>query len=88
MLPWPGQRREAWAPRGRHIPLAMLSHLNGSPCRHWGATICHTEHFHGLALRSPLAMPVQHRGVHTLPGRVCVQTGVRLGQKPGTGGTG
>ena len=48
----------------------MLGHLNGSPCRHWGATICHTEHFHGLALRSPLAMPVQHRGIHTLPGRV------------------
>lgn len=88
MLPWPRQQEGGLGPQGRHIPLAVLGHLNGSPCRHWGATICHTEHFHGLALRSPLAMPVQHWRIHALPGRVCVKTGVRLGQEPETGGMG
>lgn len=61
----------------------MLGHLDGPPRGHWGAAICHAEHLHGLAFRPPFAVPVQHWGVHTLPGRVCVQTGVRARQAAG-----
>lgn len=81
----PGGR--ALGPPRRHAPLAVLGHLNGPPRRHRGAAVRHAQHLHGLALRPPLAVPVQHWGVHALPGRVCVQMGVRAG-KPGGGSVG
>lgn len=65
---------------GRHAPLAVLGHLDGPPSGHGRAAVRHAEHLHGLALRPPLAMAVQHWRVHALPRRVCEQTGVRARQ--------
>lgn len=48
-------------------PLSMLCHVDGSPRRHRRSSVCHTQHLHGLALRSPLPVPVQHGGVDPLP---------------------
>lgn len=72
---------------GVHAPLAVLCHLNGTACRHRGAAVSHTQHLHGLPFGPPLAMSVEHRRVHTLPGWVCAQREVR-GQALRLGGGG
>lgn len=53
------------------LPLSMLRHVDGPPGRYRGATVCHTEDLHGLPLRSPLAVTVQHGGVHPLLWGIC-----------------
>lgn len=51
----------------------MLRHVDGPPGRHRRASVRDAEDLHGLPLWSPLAVTVQHGGVHPLPRRICCQ---------------
>lgn len=52
-------------------PLSVLRHVDGPPGWDGRAPVRDAQHLHGLPLRSPFAVTVQHGGVHPLPGRIC-----------------
>lgn len=52
-------------------PLSVLRHVDGPPGWDGRAPVRHAQHLHGLPLRSPFAVTVQHGGVHPLPGGIC-----------------